>query len=251
MFMKPSLICAICLGAVAAVPLCAQSITYTDPAAFTNAANALLSYDLKAATFPFDQFFDLRYGGGYDGEQDVGPSVTLAGIPPGGGREQAFLPGITFRGDDLIADSGPQFTLTGPILRNFDAGHPLVMDFESPVYAFGANFSSGLAPGSNFFTATLTLDTGESFSLTAAGSPNSTFFGFVSPTPVRQLVFSDGGVYPAGPADPSVFFHEESIGSIFMIEQVPEPSRFALFGVGAFALLWCARRKKRATTAGP
>ncbi len=213
-----------------------QAVTYTDRGAFTNAANALLRYDLEAVTVPIG---DLT-GTGVRQE----PAFTLPGVVVGteGHPIPTYLSSATFTsgGGILYAVNDTGNSLIGPVIGDLDSDFPLTLSFASPVYAFGADFSSWLTPYYTSFTATLTLDTGESFQFTAQDQPNYTFFGFTSPTPVRQVTFDDGGIAPIGLG---AYAHEQQIGNIFMVTQVPEPSALTLFSFGGLALLWRLSRR--------
>ncbi len=221
----------------------AQTATYSDAAAFSNAANALVDYDLnrRPVAFTFEDFVPVP------NESIIfeTPAVVVQGIDlripfP------TYVSSATFEaggGRSLVASSFTSESLAGPVLRNFDnTRNPLSVLFADPVYALGANFSSDLSPYLSNFTATVTLDTGEEFTFTADANPYSTFFGFISPTPVQEVTFSDGGI---GPIGNGFYAHEEQIGDIFTITQVPEPGALALLGLGGLALLWRARRRRR------
>ncbi len=244
-------------AAICCVPLLwpaisgAQTTTYSDAAAFSNAANALVDYDLnrRPVAFTFDDFVP-------DPNENI-IFETLAVVVPGIDLRIPFptyVSSATFEaggGRSLVASSFTSESLAGPVLRNFDNTlAPLSVRFTDPVYALGANFSSDLSPYLSNFTATLTLDTGEQFTFNAQAAPYSTFFGFISPTPVRELTFSDGGI---GPIGNGFYAHEEQIGDIFTITQVPEPGGLALFGLGGLALLWRVRRvsRQRGAQQGP
>ncbi len=219
----------------------AQTATFSDAAAFSNAANALVDYDLnrRPVAFTFEDFVpDPNESIIFETPAVVVPGIDLR-IP-----FPTYVSSATFEaggeGDrTLIASSFTSESLAGPVLRNFDnTRNPLSVHFADPVYALGAYFSTGPSPYVSNFTATLTLDTGEQFTFSAQAAPYSTFFGFISPIPVRELTFSDGGI---GPIGNGFYAHEEQIGDIFTITQVPEPGALALFGLGALALLWGAR----------
>jgi hypothetical protein len=140
---------------------------------------------------------------------------------------------LTFTGRDL---SRYQIN-AGVALFNFDSNFPLSVHFANGARAFGADFSSQYR-GVPSFTATMSLDNGETFHFTASTDPNSTFFGFVSPTPIFDLTFSDGGLLPNTASG-----HEELIANVFVVT-VPEPATLALAGLGAALLLgWRLRRK--------
>ncbi len=228
----------------------AQTVTFSDGAAFTNAANVLVSYDLRPVAFTFDPLVPQSDRAHYFYTPDavipgIDLSVPQVPIP-------TYVSSATFEaggGLTLFAINSARASLAGPVLLNFDnTSAPLSVHFADPVYAFGADFSSNLSPYLSNFTATVALDTGQQFTFTAQANPYSTFFGFISPTPVRELTFSDGAV---GPIGNGFYAHEEQIGDIFTITQVPEPSGLALLAVGGLALLWAARNGRgRARTVG-
>lgn len=135
---------------------------------------------------------------------------------------------VTFTGRDLTASP----LTSGVALYNFDSHIPLGIQFANGALAFGGDYSSFLSPHYSSFTATLTLDSGEVLTFTAATNPNSTFFGFISPTPIRSLTFSDGGLFPS----PNIG-HQELIGNLYIV-MVPEPHTLGLFALGALMLGW-------------
>jgi hypothetical protein len=145
---------------------------------------------------------------------------------------------VTFTGRSL----GTKAITSGISLLNFDSGIPLGIHFANGARAFGADFSSDLPPQFTTFTATLSLDNGETFQFTAPVEPNSTFFGFISPTPIMDIIFSDGGIFHP---EPSITFHEEMIANIYMVA-VPEPAGIVLAGLGAALFLgWQFVRARR------
>ena len=85
-----------------------------------------------------------------------GPTVTISNV--------------TFTGRSL----GAKGIDSGIALYNFDSHIPLSIHFANGARAFGAEFSSqyNAVPS---FTATLSLDNGETFQFTAPTDPNSTF----------------------------------------------------------------------------
>ncbi len=153
-----------------------------------------------------------------------GPTVTVSDV--------------TFSGSSL----GPHSINSGPALFNFDSVVPLGIHFANGARAFGADFSSQF-PSVSSFTATLSLDNGETFQFTALTDPNYAFFGFISSTPIRNLIFSDGGIL-SGPVN----LHEELIGNIYMVTVIPEPSSEALLALGAALLLLLSLGKHRCIT---
>ena len=149
---------------------------------------------------------------------------------------------VTFTGRSL----GAKGIDSGIALYNFDSHIPLSIHFANGARAFGADFSSqyNAVPS---FTATLSLDNGETFQFTAPTDPNSTFFGFVSPTPIMDITFSDGGLFPS----PGIG-HQELIGNLYMVMQVPEPAAIAWAGLGAALLLgWRLHKKRKRETQNP
>ena len=109
---------------------------------------------------------------------------------------------------------------SGTVLYSMEGGGPMRIAFDSPVSAFGADYGSALSPRFATFTATLTLDSGQTFSFESPTNPDSTFFGFVVDRPIRSMTFSDGGKFDAGGG---FFFHEEMIKDIYMVTAIPEP----------------------------
>ena len=123
---------------------------------------------------------------------------------------------------------------TGPptgFLYNFDSDVPLSIHFAYGARAFGGDFSSYLSSLYLSFTATLSLGNGETFQFTAPTDPNYAFFGFISPTPIRDLTFSDGGLFG------TVGLHEELLGNVYTVTVIPEPAAIVLAGFGAALLL--------------
>ena len=161
---------------------------------------------------------------------DRGNFVGAAQAVPGNFQTISYFPEVygpeltisdlTFRGGYLVG--GPN-----GILWNFDSSRPLSIHFANGARAFGADFSSGLShAGISSFTATVSLDTGETYQFIAPTDPNFAFFGFVSPTPIMHMTFSDGGLFGFGN------LHEELIGNIVVVT-VPEPRVLGLFALGA------------------
>jgi hypothetical protein len=132
---------------------------------------------------------------------------------------------VTFVGRYLLTDGSS--LSAGYAMYNFDSDIPLSVYFADGARAFGADFSSMLSPTYPSFTATLSLNNGEILTFVAATNPNSTFFGFISPTPITHLTFSDGGLFGFSN------LHQELIANLYMVTSVPEPSSLALLGCGA------------------
>lgn len=144
---------------------------------------------------------------------------TISYFPPVNGPE-VTIGDLTFRGRYLVGSPNG-------VLWNFDDSGPgLEIHFATGARAFGADFSSAFT-GISSFTATVSLDTGETFQFTAPTHPNFRFFGFISPTPVRDMVFSDGGLLGVG------HLHEELLGNIVAVT-VPEASTLALLALSGF-----------------
>jgi hypothetical protein len=202
-FMKTQftqLVWAISLAFLPKIPLWAQSTQYFDFGRFYLASQAI------PGNWQYISFLNVQPG-------LIGPSLTISNV--------------TFRGRYLILEDDVSIFSAGRSLFNFDSGGPLTIHFDTGARAFGADFSSFLAPTYQSFTATVSLDNGETFTFTAPTNPNSTFFGFVSPTPIRDVMFSDGGLFGFGN------LHEELIGNIIVVT-VPEPSTLVFFGLGGF-----------------
>src|SRR6266550_5452687 len=131
-----------------------QSSLYFDRGSFVGACQAVPgNHQSISFAFPFAE----------------GPSVTIADV--------------SFTGRYLIRSP----ITSGVALYNFDSGFPLGIQFANGARAFGGDFSSYLSPYYTSFTATLSLDSGEVLTFTAPTNPNSTFFGFISPIPIRNL----------------------------------------------------------------
>ncbi len=196
--------------ALTAGPLArAQSSLYFDRNGFMNAAQAIPGHQQSITDF---------------GPFPYGPAVTVSDV--------------TFTGRDLTTT----VINSGLALYNFDDSFPLGIQFARGARAFGADFSSYLSPYYSSFTATLSLDSGEVLSFLAATNPNSTFFGFISPIPIRSMSFSDGGLFPS-----PFIGHQELIGNIFVV-QIPEPDPLVLFTLGALLLGWRFVWRHRKTT---
>jgi len=153
-------------------------------------------------------------------------NINFLFLPPSTQGPVVTISDLTFTGRYL---SRYQIN-SGVALFNFDSGFPLSIQFANGARAFGADFSSQYQ-GVASFTATLSLDNGETFHFTAPTDPNSTFFGFVSSTPIMNLTFSDGGLLPNTASG-----HEELIANVFVVT-VPEPAGIVLAGFGAALLL--------------
>lgn len=156
------------------------------------------------------------------------------------------LPGTFQRITDFPAVNGPELTMSyltfggrylvsspNGVLWNFDGSAPgISIHFAKGAVAFGADFSSALSShGFSTFTATISLDNGESFQFTAPTDPNFRFFGFISPTPIMEVTFSDGGLLGL----PAFSLHEEALRNITVVT-VPEPCSLALLGCGGVLL---------------
>jgi hypothetical protein len=125
---------------------------------------------------------------------------------------------VTFRGTYLLGSPNGG-------LYNFDGSNPgLSIHFATGAQAFGADFSSVSALVSSF-TATVSLGNGEKFQFTAPTHPDFRFFGFISPTPIMDMTFSDGGIYGLD------HLHEEQLANIIFVT-VPEASSLAFWGLG-------------------
>jgi hypothetical protein len=125
---------------------------------------------------------------------------------------------VTFEGDIFVAQTS--FTIAGEAsLCNFDMQEPLAIHFQNGASAFGGDFSSMLWPyNTSNFTATITVEGGDTFSFSCAPGPGSTFFGFIETLPFQDLTFSDGAALVHVAGGP---LHEELIGGLFMVEQAP------------------------------
>ncbi|MCW5553117.1 MAG: PEP-CTERM sorting domain-containing protein [Verrucomicrobiae bacterium] len=161
-------------------------------------------------------------------EQIPGNYQSISDFPWAGGPELT-ISDLTFRGSYL--GLGPN-----GFLYNFDGSNPgLRIHFATGARAFGADFSSYLSDaGISSFTATVSLDTGETYQFTAPTDPNFAFFGFISPRPIMAMTFSDGGLFGFGN------LHEELIGNIVVVT-VPEPGALSLLAVGALLFGWRLR----------
>ncbi len=188
-----------------------QSTLYIDRGDFIIAAQAIPGHCQSIALdfFPSDE---------------LGPVLTISDV--------------TFAGRYLLWKNDPFVSAAGPVLYNFDSGIPLGISFAGGARAFGADFSSLLSPEYSAFTATVSLSNGEVFSFTAPTNPDSRFFGFITPTPITHLTFSDGGLFGFGN------LHEELIGNIVVVT-VPEPGILGLFALGTLLLSWRLFRKRR------
>jgi hypothetical protein len=183
-----------------------QSSVYFDRNAFMNASHAVTGVQQSISfAFPFPE----------------GPNVTIGDT--------------TFTGRYLIRGG----LGSGVAPYNVDSGFPMGIRFANGARAFGGDFSSFLSPYYSSFTARLSLDNGEVLTFTAPANPNSTFFGFISPTPIRSLTYSDGGLFPG------IGLHQEMIGNLFIV-QVPEPPTLGLFAFGALLLGWRWRKSRSA-----
>ncbi len=176
----------------------------------------------------------------FDRNAFMGASVAIPGMQQSISFGFPFVEGpsvtigdVTFTGRDLIR-GGPLGSEVA--LYNFDSGFPMGIHFANGTRAFGADYSSWLSPYYSSFTATLSLDNGEVLTFTASTVPNSTFFGFISPTPIKNLTFSDGGLFPS----PNIG-HQELIGNIYVVLEVPEPGALSLLTVGALLFGWRLR----------
>ena len=186
---------------LAAQPAWSQGTIYFDRTTFSNACQSVSG---------IKQGISFEY---LPGGPEFGPVLTVSDV--------------TFRGRYLIRHSPSS-------LFNFDSDIPLTMHFNMGALAFGADFASELSPQFSSSTATLSLDNGEKLNFTAPSDPSSQFFGFIFPTPIMDLTFSDGGIFISG----SYPFHEEVIGNPYMVLSVPEPGVFGLFTLGTLLLGW-------------
>jgi hypothetical protein len=194
MFMKTRFIhfiWPVCLILIPNPRVWSQSTIYYDPLTFQLAAQNVPGNHQSISAFP----------------PVNGPAVTISNL--------------TFRGGYLIGSPDG-------LLWNFDSEIPLTIHFANGARAFGANFSSVLLPSDPFpFTATLSLDNGETFRFTAFTALSFTFFGFISATPIMDVTFSDGGLFGVD------HLHEELIGNIITVT-VPEASTLVFLGMGGF-----------------
>ncbi len=193
---KPSFLAVVWLVVGLAYSAWSQSTLYFDRGNFVGTAQQIPGNypSISFVEFPTDEF---------------GPVLTVADV--------------TFSGRYLIRSP----ISAGMALFNFDSNNPLAISFANGARAFGADFSSFLSEaGYSSFTATVSLSNGEVFNFTAPTNPDSQFFGFISPTPITHLTFSDGGLFGFGN------LHEELIGNIVVVT-VPEPRVLGLFALGA------------------
>lgn len=142
-----------------------------------------------------------------------------------------------FSGRHLHVSSLLPLTASGVVLFNSDSDIPLTISFDYGARAFGANWGSGSGEQFPSFTATLTLDSGETFSFGSPTNPDSTFFGFIVDRPIMSLTFSDGAQFVSG----GFHFHGELLKDIYMVAMVPEPGAVSLFAIG-WAVLFVRRR---------
>jgi hypothetical protein len=190
-----------------------QSTVYFDRNAFISAAQGVpgIQQSISFEELPSDF---------------VGPVLTISDV--------------TFTGRDLFRNTA---SIPGvAVLYNLDSGFPMGIQFANGARVFGADFSSLLSPLFSSFTATISLDTGEVLTFTAPTNPNSAFFGFVSPIPIKNLTYSDGGLFHP---EPSVSLHEELIGNIYMVSEIPEPHTFGTLVLGAAVFGWRWRRIRK------
>lgn len=195
------------------------SVTYFDRTAFTNACLALSGVRQNIS---FDAYAPEE--GMYT---EFGPSFTLL---------TSSATTFTTRGY-LIASRAPSVTDSSAVLHSFDSSSSLRIQFGSGALAFGADLSSYISPAFASFTATVSLDTGETFSFTSPANPHYTFFGFTSDIPVTDLTFSDGGT--------AFGYHEELIRDIHMVTVIPEPGSLALLGLGTAVFGYRAARRQK------
>jgi hypothetical protein len=202
-------------------PAWAGTVTYFDRAAFMDASKTVPGLEQSISFARFIPYGDML---------EFGRSVSISNV--------------TSTGSYLVAIRRYPYAETSPVgLLNYDAAVPISLHFETGTRAFGADFSSQVFPQFTSFTATVSLDNGESFSFTAPADPEFRFFGFITDHPILNLTFSDGGIIRVGPF---ALFHEELIKDIFMVAEIPEPGSLALIGLGAssIALRQFWRRKE-------
>ena len=107
-----------CLAAAAVSTGQAQSTTFTDGTAFTNAANALLSYDRKATTVDLHDL--LRYP---QDSASLPQPATFSAVMVGSGSPPSYLSTVSFASgghENLAANADPR--LHGPVVGQLDGG---------------------------------------------------------------------------------------------------------------------------------
>lgn len=192
--------------ATSALPCAAQGVIYTSRGAFEAAVFGLAG--------------DRR-------DVDFEGALPPGGIDHGGGVIMYFSPfalsRMTFVGVPVIYT-----TANGRVFVNFDSLSPLMVIMDVPSLAFAADFSALRTPAGTPFTATLSFDNGDVFTVSAAADPNRAFFGYVTTRPFSSLTFSDGGWGMEK-------LHAELLDNITAVI-VPEPNMFDLFTLGALLL---------------
>ena len=194
--------------------LWAQTLTYSDKYSFINACRGLA------------------------GQQQ---SISFNGYSPYWWGMSLTVSNVTFSGHLLLRPQGDPALANAASLNNYDSDSPVRIHFDTGAMAFGADFSSLLSPYNHSnFTATLSLQGGNTFRFSAAPGPGSTFFGFVTSSPFWDLTFSDGGAFGIRQGTdglPNGTYHEELIGDSYMVVGVPEPRVLPLCLVGLITLL--------------
>ena len=206
--------------------------------AFTAQANLVIYANRTAfeAANPGLDTIDFTGLSGVQGYYGLGLTSTLHGVTfsttapyPDGGELCVLDP----------SHYGPEYgSHSGEYLWNNAGSSGIHIALPSGTTVFGADFFAwgivgvgGAAHRASSTLATLTVEGGAAYQLTVQSSPNSTFWGFISDTPVTGLLYDTGvvGYYAS---------HVESIDNV-SFTVVPEPSAavLALLGLGVVAIL--------------
>jgi hypothetical protein len=108
----------------------------------------------------------------------------------------------------------------------------LMVTLPAGITALGADVMTISALPQNV---TVTLGTGESYTIPTLANPTRAFIGFTSTDPITTIRFSGSGAYAA--------LDNFSYGSM-PAEETPEPDTL-IFGATGLAGLWLARRLRR------
>jgi hypothetical protein len=192
-------------------------VAYTSQAAFNAASTNLTSVN----------FNGLAPVGGFT---YYGDSLTVGALNfSGTGGFRLFVIDPGFAPPSWSYNSGNQ-VLTDNFGVPFFGGSGLTTFFPA-----GTTAASLLIGDFSSTTATITLSTGDVFTVPITGQPNLDFYGFTSTTPITSINLTDLIGAPV-------------IDTVQYGQAVPEPTSLALLGIGAVSMVGYGRRwmRKRA-----
>ncbi|TWU00991.1 PEP-CTERM sorting domain-containing protein [Stieleria varia] len=197
----------------------AMIVDYHDRSVFDTAVGPTTLEDFGSISVP------LEFG---STAVDVGPfSISMSAV-------LSVMDENVLTLQKLQNDISPAASNIARVLINSSSS--LILTFDTPIYAFGADFS-GLSDGNQ-----TTLDaSGMNVDLPEGPEAAIQFFGFNSDTPFTTLTFATSGFASSD----GFRFDNVSFATSASISSVPEPSSLAVFAVGGLIAGAGATRRRR------